>query len=127
MSCAPAFVDALLSDWLPPNVSICTPLVPSSKLELTRTRPPGSERYGSAYVRDRLAPNDVSLRMPTPKYVVCRPCAPPRQLVRSPSLAGSDVAAPNAGRHLCQPPLNERLYALPRVDAGGAKSMLPNT
>ena len=25
-----------------------------------------------------------------------------------------------------QPPLNEMLYALPRVEAGGAKSTLPN-
>src|SRR5688572_32685481 len=64
--------------------------------------------------------------MPTPKYVVCRPCSPPRQLVRSPSLAGSDVTDPITGRCLFHPPLNERLYALPRVDAGGAKSMLPN-
>src|SRR5215207_8279512 len=65
--------------------------------------------------------------MPTPKYVVCRPCRPPRQLVRSPSLAGSDVTDPNTGRCLFHPPLNERLYALPRLDAGGAKSTLPNT
>ena len=53
--------------------SIWTPLEPSSNTELTRTRPPGSERYGSEYMRDQLAPNDDSLRIPTPKYVVCRP------------------------------------------------------
>ena len=31
---------------LPPNESICTPLVPSSKSEFTRTRPAGRSRYG---------------------------------------------------------------------------------
>ena len=43
-----AATGALLSAWLPPNDSICTPLVPSSNTEFTRTRPPGNERYGSA-------------------------------------------------------------------------------
>src|SRR5262245_65077343 len=71
-------------------------------------------------------PNDLSLSTPTPKYVVWRPCSPPRQLVRSPSLAGTDVTDPNTGRCVDQPPLNERLNALPRVEPGGAKSMLPN-
>ena len=33
--------------WLPPKVSICTWLPPSSKIELTRTRPDGRSRYGS--------------------------------------------------------------------------------
>jgi hypothetical protein len=47
IACAPVVVDVLLSDWLPPNASVCTPLVPSSNSELTRTRPPGSVRYGS--------------------------------------------------------------------------------
>jgi hypothetical protein len=47
--------------------------------------------------------------------------------VRSPSLAGTDVTEPNTGRCVDQPPLNDRLYALPRVEPGGAKSMLPNS
>ena len=56
-----------LSDWLPPNVRLCTPLAPSSNVELTRTLPVGMSRNGFDHVRDALYPSDVSLRMPTPK------------------------------------------------------------
>jgi hypothetical protein len=63
---APTIVDVCseLSDWFPPNASACTPLVPSGKIELTRTRPAGIERYGEPSLRETFTPADVSLRIP---------------------------------------------------------------
>ena len=71
------------------SMRFCTPLVPSSKIEFTRTVPARHLRDTACLVPRRADAERSLAQNPMPKYDVWRPCTSAAQFVRSPLCAGS--------------------------------------
>src|SRR5688572_16046139 len=95
--------------WLPPNPTLRTTGAPPPRSELIRTDPAGSSRNGSVSLPPAFTPMLVSVRMPVPKYALCRACTPPCQLDCCAPREGRSSGLRNAGVFLPQFPLNVML------------------